>query len=982
MPGPIRKDTLTIQLFGPELRVSLAGLPLSGSAAPKTRALLAYLILNGPEFVSREAVAAALWPDQADGVARKNLRRHLSLLSDYLPPFDGVEWILGEGKFLSWNRTGPAWVDALEFQTASTSPALRAQALELYTGDLLSLVDEEWLEPIRERYRLLATGWLAELYEANEPYDSAASLRYARSLLRIDPLREDLLRRVMRLLAKTGDQSEALLEFADFRARLESELGVAPSPETVTLAEEIRTGVLVRPVAAARVSGSVRGIGTSFVGRDRDCEHLERLVATNRLVTVVGIGGLGKSRLVEHLVENLGQRSGMEVCRILASPGAASRSIAAGIALALGLPVESETEAPRLVSEHLRDRRLLLVIDGCEHQLDAVRSTTEDLLASCGDVRVIATSREPLGAVNEELYRLGPLDLPAAGRDAPADVVSSAAAALFLDRSHAFSPASTLTERESVALAEICRRLGGIPLAIELAAARRRLLSIPQIAERLSDPALVLDYAPESGFDQQHTIRQTIAWSYEALSSAGRAALRCLCIFEAPFALDAAERLIGSIDDDRPPLIELLSDLIDRALVLVVPEPHETRYFILDPIREYGLLALVESGAAGTVYDAALVYFLDFSDRLSLPEGEPAPRRAFDEARREHTNIRGILIGAGGAGANLDRAVSLLERMSLFWQLRGYVSDGRACTTALLASPWSAAAVGTYGSLLLEASTFARLDGDYDEARRFASACLSRARAVSESALEADALFAQAVIDYTSANLRAARSNFVAAMALYSARRDEARCGRSGANLALTYLNDREYEAAANAMTEAIAALRRGGHRRWLAVALGAMGYIERYRGNLDEAARYSRDALAEGTRTGDRQLAGSALSNLAFVFVSRNDAANARSYIRAGFELLSDGAFPFIILALLESFARLAVSEGKFDNAASALAALAAIIDRYSITRFEDDRALVKTLEAAVSEWVSEYDMLSRKAKFSERSIASAVGYVVSLLR
>jgi non-specific serine/threonine protein kinase len=548
-----------------------------------------------------------------------------------------------------------------------------------------------------------------------------------------------------------------------------------------------------------------------------------------------------------------------------------------------------------------------------------------------------------------------------------------------LDRSHAFSAATTLTEREGAALVEICRRLGGIPLAIELGAARRRLLSIPQIAERLSDPALVLDYAPEVGLDQLHTIRQTIAWSYDALPAPARAALRSLCVFEAPFSIEAAEAVVGSISDSLP-LIEVLSDLIDRALVVIVAGADETRYSILDPIRDFGVRELIDAGAASRAYDAALAHYLDFAKKLSLPEGEPAPRRAFDAAQREQVNIRGLLAAAALAGANLDLAVSVLERMSLFWQLRGYVSDGRACTTALLSATWRPGAT-KYPALLLEACTFARLEGDYAQARAFASECRELSRSAVEKALEADTLFAEAVIDYTSTNWAVARETLLRAAAACSALHDDARQGRCRANIALTYLNEGNKEAAAIEMTEAIEALRRGGHRRWLSVALGAMGYIERCRGRIDDAATFSREALAAGMRTGDRLLAGSALGNLAFVYVSRGDESNARTYIRAGLDLLSDGAFPFVVLSLLESTARLFVRQARFGDAGSAVSAITAIIERYSIARSEDDLTLLAELRGTVSDRLPEFDVIQSHEAFREKSISQCCAEIVALV-
>jgi tetratricopeptide (TPR) repeat protein len=219
------------------------------------------------------------------------------------------------------------------------------------------------------------------------------------------------------------------------------------------------------------------------------------------------------------------------------------------------------------------------------------------------------------------------------------------------------------------------------------------------------------------------------------------------------------------------------------------------------------------------------------------------------------------------------------------------------------------------------------------------------------------------------------------AAAACSALHDDARQGRCRANIALTYLNEGNKEAAAIEMTEAIEALRRGGHRRWLSVALGAMGYIERCRGRIDDAATFSREALAAGMRTGDRLLAGSALGNLAFVYVSRGDESNARTYIRAGLDLLSDGAFPFVVLSLLESTARLFVRQARFGDAGSAVSAITAIIERYSIARSEDDLTLLAELRGTVSDRLPEFDVIQSHEAFREKSISQCCAEIVALV-
>ncbi|HEY4440250.1 MAG TPA: BTAD domain-containing putative transcriptional regulator, partial [Candidatus Elarobacter sp.] len=511
-------------------------------------------MLHRSHPLDREGLAFALWPDLNADHARARLRAQLHGLTSTLPQELDVPWIIADRRSLQWNAGAPTWLDVDEYQqTAAGGTAEIAAAVQLYGGDLAAGLDDEWIVPLRERFREMQATLLTRLIHAcREGHKFERAAEYAQELLRHDPFREDALRALMELRYESGDRARALQDYRVFAERLEKELGVEPMAETRSTFARIAAAkghpAAAEPVAVLhqRPPHNLSPPLTSFRSRDEELAALTSLVAERRLVTITGTGGVGKTRLATESGYRLldAFRDGVWIVEL--SDITDPRLVAETTARTLGM--EDRSEQPSFAALYLR--RCLVIFDNCEHVLDAVGATVRRLLKECPEVSVIATSREPLRVRGERVVMLEPLlvpaDLEGVGPIA-ALVRASPAAQLFLERATELSPKFRAPERPDDwrALATTVRRLNGIPLAIELAAARTNVLSIERIAQSLDDRFSLLTRGARTDLPRHQTMQACFDWSYELLAPDEQREFRSLSVFAGGFTLDAAAFVAG-----------------------------------------------------------------------------------------------------------------------------------------------------------------------------------------------------------------------------------------------------------------------------------------------------------------------------------------------------------------------------------------------------------------------------------------------------
>ncbi|MFI6901223.1 BTAD domain-containing putative transcriptional regulator [Nonomuraea sp. NPDC050394] len=581
---------MRVSILGP-LEVTNDGVPVAVGGA-RVRALLAMLALEAGQVVGAERLIDALWPEEPPANAANALQTLVKRLRAALRPYVTVDGRAG-GYVLPIPREH---VDAHAFTRAvrkeDREAALEA-ALALWRGpalaDLLVVPHLANVAAGLREERLLALEAHALAVLAREPGSGeAATLAAALSEeLAAQPHRERLAGLAMRALAAAGRQADALALFERVRGALATDLGVDPGPGLRAAHLAVLKGeVPARRPEPRQAKGNVRAPLTGFVGRADELTQLVSLLGQARLATIVGPGGAGKTRLATEAALREADAWMIELAPI-ADPADVPGALSGALGLRDDLNQPGEDPVTR-VAERLGRERALIVLDNCEHVIEAAAVVAERLLSLCPGLRVLATSREPLNVAGERLVPIPPLELPPEGVDAER-AAAYPAVRLLLDRADAARPSFRLDEGNVGDVAAICRRLDGMPLAIELAAARLRTMTARQLAERIDDRFRLLTGGSRTVLPRQQTLRAVVDWSWDLLTAGERALLRRMGVFAGGAALESVEAVCGGDPD-------VLGALIDKSLVRA---GDDGRYRMLETIRAYALERLAEAGESG-----------------------------------------------------------------------------------------------------------------------------------------------------------------------------------------------------------------------------------------------------------------------------------------------------------------------------------------------------------------------------------------------
>ncbi|GAB3660781.1 BTAD domain-containing putative transcriptional regulator [Glycomyces tarimensis] len=657
---------------------------LADVSGARLRGLLTALALETGRVVPKSALVDWIWGEHPPADAANALQRLVSRLRKILP--EGALEGHTDGYRLA---VEPESVDAVRFERllarARTDERPRrakllGEALGLWRGAAMQdigLHGSAAFDAAATRLEGLRLSALEDRFEAEIALGRGAELvTELTDLVAAHPMRERLVAALMRALIAAGRDTEALLVYQRTSETLAEALGVDPSPELSALHVALLRGEVGRREENRKTN--LRAELTSYVGKDADVAAVRELIAAHRLTTLIGPGGSGKTRLATEtartLLDELPDGTWLVELAAIGADGDVAQATLAGLGLRDALLGEVPGMEPtdRLIAA-LRERETLLILDNCEHVIESAAAFAHRLLGECRRLRILATSREPLGITGEALWPVMPLALPA--DDADPDAIESAPAVRLLrDRAGAVRGELAANPATLATMVRLCRALDGMPLAIELAAARLRTMSIEQLANRLDDRFRLLTGGSRTALPRHRTLRAMVDWSWELLTDAERTVLRRISVFAGGASLEAAECVCagGAVEPEQ--VLELLTALTEKSL-LVAEGEEAPRYRMLGTIREYAAQRLEEADESKPARRAHIAYFTELAETA-----EPRLRGAeqlhwLETLNTERDNISSAMRGAIAAG-EAQPAMRLAAGTGWYWWLSGHRAEG------------------------------------------------------------------------------------------------------------------------------------------------------------------------------------------------------------------------------------------------------------------------------------------------------------------
>ncbi|MDR7418170.1 MAG: tetratricopeptide repeat protein [Armatimonadota bacterium] len=656
---------------------------------------------------------------------------------------------------------------------------------------------------------------------------------------------------------------------------------------------------------------------TSFVGREREVAAIKDLVRTAPLVTIVGIGGAGKTRLALQAAADLLTefRDGAWLVEI--APVSDPKQVVQAVAAAVGVRESPGLSLKASILDYLSTRHLLLIVDGCEHVVASVAEFVQTLLTTAQDVHVLCTSRESLRINGEKVWRIPSLPLPdVRGVSDLETLAQNAAVRLFAERARAVAPGFALTERNASLVAQICVRLDGVPLAIELAAARVAVLTVDQIAARLDDRFRLLAGGGRTAMPRHQTLRATMDWSYDLLSEPERALLRRLSVFAGSWTLEAAEAVCPDGVITRDAVLDGLTQLVDKSLV----DPRgdvETRYAMLETIRQYAQEKLVAAREAEELRARHRDWFLTLAEEAEPHLRGPQQKAWLDRLEREWDNLQAALRWSV-EGREADAAARLATALWRFWYLRGHLTVGGDWLGTVLtmgAEPSAARA-----RILNGAAVLAFAVGNYAPAVELAERAAETSRAFGDIGTEASARLLLAVAHLARGDCAQATTLVEESLAAFRMARD-----LWGEALALSVVGDvaldrGEYERALSVYGDSVALFRRVGDAWGVALSERGRGFAARLLGDYDRAVSVQTASLALTRELGDRTGMGASMMQLGFLHWRQGQYSQARAVLEEALTMFREAGNRRGIADVLSVLGLVEDSQGHYARATEVL--------------------------------------------------------------
>jgi predicted ATPase/DNA-binding SARP family transcriptional activator len=587
----------------------------------RLQSLLAYLILHRDAPQPRRRIASLLWPDSSETQARTNLRNLLHVLRQALP--DADNYLCLAGSTIQWMMDSAFTLDVADLEAAIGCRAFEA-VVAIYTGDLLPDCYDEWVVDEREQLRKAYLDALEQLIQQKESeYDYHMAIDYAQRLIHYEPLQEQSYQKLMRVYALSGDRLGVIRTYNVCVSRLQDQLGVEPSERTQKEYEACLSAkaVLYSNISLAAPTPNIFPKNnlpprlSRFIGREREKHQINQLLAAHRLVTLTGPSGIGKTRLAIQIAQETEQSYKHGAWLVDLTSVSRPELVPITVATALGIQNDNDAVLPTLLN-YLHEKSILLILDNCEHLIDACASLSENLILRCPKLHILVTSREALGVNDEEILYVPSLSLPAKGNLSVNEIEKSDAVQLFVEHANTELPGFKITEVNKDAIAQVCRQLDGIALAIELAAARIKIMDIRHMAARLDDIFRLIGEDNSTTLPHHKTLKATFDWSCSLLSDVERILLHRLAVFAGGWSLDAMETVCSDHLVPMSIVLDALMHLVNKSLVFSREQGDETRCYLLEITRQYAQEKLAESGDYERMRECHLDYYFSLSESI------------------------------------------------------------------------------------------------------------------------------------------------------------------------------------------------------------------------------------------------------------------------------------------------------------------------------------------------------------------------------
>ena len=973
---------LRVKLFG-RFEAWRGDVPIPSHAWPqrKTHLLFKFLLSERGRFFTQDQLVDALFSDLDPEKAARSLRGRISelrkVLEPDLPRGTDSQFLMHAGlKGYCFSKDTPCSIDTELFEkelalaqraeeAGRWSEALRGyeQAIAIYQGDYLAEdLYEEWTTAPRERWRelyLKALARLAECYARLRQFSRA--LGCCQRVLDQAPWHEGIHRQKMLYHYHAGEHTQALQTYQTCTEALKTHLTVQPSPETKKLYEQILKHEV--PALPQVFPNNLPRPLTSFIGREREVAEVKSLLATVRLLTLTGVGGCGKTRLALRVAADLLKEYPDGVWwvewAVLADPVLVPHAVAE----ALSVKEEPGQALMKSLSDFLRRKNLLLVLDNCEHLLDASAQLTHELLQASPELSILVTSRESLGLAGETVWPVPPLSMPEALSQLQPEILKQyEAVSLFVERARASQPGFRLTPETALSVAQVCQQLEGIPLAIELAAARAKVLSVEQIAARLDDRFRLLTGGSRVVLPRQQTLQATMDWSFQLLSEPERIVLRRLSVFVGGFTLEAAEdvcadeaptlpsparagegsrtaaplscpsggevaagrsggqtRGLNPLSIEAHAVLDLLTQLVEKSLVIVQPGA-QARYRLLETVRQYSSGKLQQSGEESLLRERHLDWFLTLAEQAEPELQGPKQAERLKQLAMDYDNLRAALrwsLAAVGREAGLRLAGALWP----FWFVRGYWSEGRQWLERALTQSAGASAV-VKAKALSAVGMVTMSQCDFPRARVYYEEVLALQRQLGDQKGIAASLHSLGLVAWQQGNNAAARLLLEESLKIRQELEDQQGLATSLNALGVVAYAEGNYALAGIFFEQALEKFRIVGEKRYVGITLHNLGNVAMQQSDYEKARSLHEQSLVIRQELGDKWGIAYTLLSLGTTAGRQGEYETSHSLIKESLVTRHELGDKRGVALCLEEFAVLAKAQERWERVARLCAA------------------------------------------------------------